>query len=78
MTLGDMLWSLRECDEVRQAEFARRLDVSRSHLWDVEKGRKAVSPERAGDAVGGPERLRSIQVRGGYAAGCESLSRLAK
>ena len=47
MTLGDMLWSLRDCDEVSQAEFARRLDVSRSHLCDVEKGRKVVSPERA-------------------------------
>ncbi|MBT8483791.1 MAG: helix-turn-helix transcriptional regulator [Myxococcales bacterium] len=47
MTLGDMLWSLRVCDEISQAEFARRLDVSRSHLCDVEKGRKLVSAERA-------------------------------
>ena len=47
MTLGDMIWSLRDCDEVSQAEFARRLGVSRSHLCDVEKGRKVVSPERA-------------------------------
>ena len=47
VTLGDMIWSLRECDEVSQAEFARRLGVSRSHLCDVEKGRKVVSPERA-------------------------------
>ena len=49
MTLGDMIWSLRECDEVSQAEFARRLGVSRSHLCDVEKGRKVVSPGRAAD-----------------------------
>ena len=47
MTLGDMIWSLRDCDDVSQAEFARRLGVSRSHLCDVEKGRKVVSPERA-------------------------------
>ena len=47
MTLGGMLWSLRVCDEISQAEFARRLGVSRSHLCDVEKGRKVVSPERA-------------------------------
>jgi len=47
MTLGGMLWSLRMCDEISQAEFARRLGVSRSHLCDVEKGRKLVSPERA-------------------------------
>jgi len=47
MTLGGMLWRLRVCDEISQAEFARRLGVSRSHLCDVEKGRKVVSPERA-------------------------------
>jgi len=47
MTLGGMLWSLRVCDEISQTEFARRLGVSRSHLCDVEKGRKLVSPERA-------------------------------
>ncbi|MBW2375467.1 MAG: helix-turn-helix transcriptional regulator [Deltaproteobacteria bacterium] len=49
MTLGGMLWSrsLRMCDEISQSEFARRLGVSRSHLCDVEKGRKLVSPERA-------------------------------
>jgi transcriptional regulator with XRE-family HTH domain len=47
VTLGGMLWSLRTCDEISQSEFARRLGVSRSHLCDVEKGRKVVSPERA-------------------------------
>jgi plasmid maintenance system antidote protein VapI len=47
VTLGGMLWSLRACDEISQTEFARRLGVSRSHLCDVEKGRKVVSPERA-------------------------------
>ena len=47
VTLGGMLWSLCMCDEISQAEFARRLGVSRSHLCDVEKGRKLVSPERA-------------------------------
>jgi plasmid maintenance system antidote protein VapI len=47
MTLGDMLCSIRMCDELSQAEFARMLGVSRSHICDVEKGRKVVSPERA-------------------------------
>jgi transcriptional regulator with XRE-family HTH domain len=47
MTLGGMLWSIRMCDEVTQTEFAKMLGVSRSHLCDVEKGRKVVSPERA-------------------------------
>jgi transcriptional regulator with XRE-family HTH domain len=30
-----------------QAEFAKKLKISRSHLNDIEKGNKAVSPERA-------------------------------
>ena len=47
MTLGDMIWSLRSCHEISQSEFAKTLGVSRSHLCDVEKGRKVVSPERA-------------------------------
>ena len=28
MTLGDMIWSLRSCDEISQAEFAKTLGVS--------------------------------------------------
>lgn len=47
VTLGGMLCSLRICDEISQSEFARTLGISRSHLCDVEKGRKVVSPERA-------------------------------
>ena len=47
LTLGDMLWSIRMCDEFSQTEFADMLGVSRSHICDVEKGRKVVSPERA-------------------------------
>ena len=35
--------------ELSEAELARRLGVSRSHLCNVEKGRKMVSPERAAD-----------------------------
>ncbi len=47
MTLGGMLWSIRMCDELSQTEFARMLGVNRSHICDIEKGRKVVSPERA-------------------------------
>ena len=47
LTLGRMLWSIRMCDEISQTEFARMLGVSRSHICDVEKGRKLVSSERA-------------------------------
>ena len=47
LTFGNMLWSIRMCDELSQTEFAGMLGVSRSHICDVEKGRKVVSPERA-------------------------------
>ncbi len=47
MTLGGMLWSIRMCDELSQTEFAQMLGVNRSHICDIEKGRKLVSPERA-------------------------------
>jgi plasmid maintenance system antidote protein VapI len=47
LTFGNMLWSIRMCDELSQTEFAEMLGVSRSHICDIEKGRKVVSPERA-------------------------------
>ena len=47
LTFGEMLNSIRLCDEYSQIEFARLLGISKSHLCDVEKGRKSVSPGRA-------------------------------
>jgi transcriptional regulator with XRE-family HTH domain len=47
LTLGAALSGLREADENSLAEFAKALGVSRSHLCDIEQGRRAVSPERA-------------------------------
>ncbi len=47
LTFGNMLESIRLCDEFSQLEFAKRLRISPSHLCDIEKGRKVVSPERA-------------------------------
>jgi transcriptional regulator with XRE-family HTH domain len=46
-TLGLLLRSLRLAEEETLEEFAGRLAISRSHLLDIEKGRKAVSPARA-------------------------------
>lgn len=46
-TLGLLLRSLRLADEETLEEFADHLGISRSHLLDIEKGRKAVSPARA-------------------------------
>jgi transcriptional regulator with XRE-family HTH domain len=47
LTFGNLLEACRLAEEEPQAEFARRLGISKSHLCDIEKGRKTVSPERA-------------------------------
>lgn len=39
--------ALRVRDDISQAEFAKKLGVSRQYLCDVEKGRRLVSPEQA-------------------------------
>lgn len=47
LSLGDLLCAIRQGEAMSQAEFAAELGVSRSHLCDLEKGRKTLSPERA-------------------------------
>ncbi len=47
LTLGGLIESIRLGEDLSQATFARKLGVSSSHLCDIEKGRKVVSPERA-------------------------------
>jgi transcriptional regulator with XRE-family HTH domain len=47
LSLGGLLQSIRLGEELSQAAFARKLAISASHLCDIEKGRKVVSPERA-------------------------------
>ena len=39
--------SIRLGEELPQVEFAELLGISRSHLCDIEKGRKGLSPARA-------------------------------
>jgi transcriptional regulator with XRE-family HTH domain len=46
---GTMLSAVREGEELSQADMARKLGISRSHLCDIEKGRKTVSPARAAE-----------------------------
>ena len=45
--LGGLIESIRLGEEVSQTAFAKKLGISPSHLCDIEKGRKEVSPERA-------------------------------
>ncbi len=47
LTLGGLLGSIRLGEEMPQGAFAKKLGISPSHLCDIEKGRKVVSPERA-------------------------------
>ena len=49
VTLGNFLWSIRECEEMSQAAFASMLGVSRQYLCDIERGRRIVSPKSAAD-----------------------------
>lgn len=47
LSLGGLLESIRLAEDASLAVFAARLRISASHLCDIEKGRKVVSPERA-------------------------------
>ena len=47
LTIGSLLWSIRECDEIKQVDFSRQLGISRQYLCDLEHNRKGLSPEMA-------------------------------
>ncbi len=47
LTLNALLESLRLSEELSQSDFSKKLKISSSHLCDIEKGRKVISPERA-------------------------------
>ena len=60
LTLNNLIEALRLSTETPQTEFAKQLKISPSHLCDIEKGRKLVSPERAvrfAKILGYPEKL---------------------
>ncbi|MCC2625307.1 MAG: uncharacterized protein K0R14_1180 [Burkholderiales bacterium] len=47
LTLGMLIYSIRLGEEMTQTEFAQLLNISKSHLCDLEHGRKLVSPKLA-------------------------------
>lgn len=47
LTIGSLLWSIRECEEMTQVEFAKKLKISRQYLCDLEHHRRGLSPEMA-------------------------------
>jgi antitoxin HigA-1 len=63
LSLGSLIESIRLSEEMSQNVFARKLGISPSHLCDIEKGRKVVSPERAARFAGILERSPEQFVR---------------
>lgn len=47
LTLGKLIWAIRQADDISQVDFADTLKITRQHLCDIEHGRKAVSPKLA-------------------------------
>ncbi|MGZ3771916.1 MAG: helix-turn-helix domain-containing protein [Bdellovibrio sp.] len=47
LSLGGLLESIRLGEEESLSMFAKKINISTSHLCDIEKGRKSVSPSRA-------------------------------
>lgn len=47
LTLGKLLWAIRNADDESQVDFAKKLDISKQQLCDIEHDRKIVSPKLA-------------------------------
>jgi len=47
LTLGKLLWAIRDADDISQVDFSDTLKISKQHLCDIEHGRKSVSPKLA-------------------------------
>ena len=47
LTLGVLLYAIRQGEEMTQAAFAKRLGVSKQYLCDIEHSRRSVSPKKA-------------------------------
>lgn len=47
LTLGKLIWAIRQADEITQIEFAAKLNISKQHLCDIEHDRKSISPKLA-------------------------------
>ena len=47
LTLGRLLWAIRESEKISQVDFAKKLGISKQHLCDLEQNRKNISPKLA-------------------------------
>lgn len=49
LTLGEAIRAIRQCDDIKQVDFAKKLGVTKSYLSDLENDRKEVSPRKAAE-----------------------------
>ncbi len=49
LTLGKLLWAIRQSEELSQVDFAHQLKITKQHLCDIEHDRKSISPKLAAD-----------------------------
>lgn len=49
LTLGEAIRAIRQCDDIKQVDFAKKLGVAKSYLSDLENDRKEVSPRKAAE-----------------------------
>lgn len=49
LSIANLLKTLRECDDLSQVEFAKKLGVTRQRLCDIEHGRNRISPKLAAE-----------------------------
>lgn len=49
LTLGKLLFAIRQTEEITQIELANKLGITKQHLCDIEHNRKPVSPKLAAD-----------------------------
>lgn len=47
LTLGKLLWAIRQSEDSSQLGFAEKLGISKQHLCDIEHDRKSVAPKLA-------------------------------
>lgn len=47
LTLGKLIWSIRQADNISQVDFAKKLKITKQHLCDIEHERKSISPKLA-------------------------------
>jgi DNA-binding XRE family transcriptional regulator len=47
LILSRLIWAIRQSEEETQTDFAKKLDISKQQLCDIEHGRKSISPNLA-------------------------------